>query len=228
VSEALEQYVEQMNIDLVIMTTHGRGGLSRVWLGSVADTLVRNIDVPVLLLRSASVELRGFGPQFSVTNILVPVDGTGFSENVIEQALALGSLLNARYTLVQVVAPPIMAALESAPRSIDAEFDVLRAHTLASLEQLADRMRARGAEVSTAVVVQPQAAAGILEYAIECRADLIAMATHGRTGWTRMALGSVADKVMRATQMPLLLMRPTAESFAEQARFDYEAPRWSA
>jgi nucleotide-binding universal stress UspA family protein len=208
VADALERYVALNGIDLVIMTTHGRGGLSRVWLGSVADTLVRNIDVPVLLLRPTSVE-KEYGPDFSLSHIVIPVDGTGSSESVIEQAMQIGGLTNARYTLVQVVAPPVLAgASNGLSGSGDAEFELVRKHARADLEKLAAPMRARGVDVQTSVVVQNQSAAGILECASEAGADLIAMATHGSAGWTRMALGSVADKVLRATQTPLLLMRP--------------------
>jgi nucleotide-binding universal stress UspA family protein len=211
VTAALERYVSLMNIDLVVMTTHGRGGLSRVWLGSVADTLVRNVDVPVLLLRPTQAT-REYGPEFSLNHILIPVDGTAFSECVIEQAMEIGSLTNARYTLVHVVAPPVSAGASPASAgAADMEFALLRAHARAELEQLATQMRERGVQVDTAVVVQSQSAAGILESAVETQADLIAMATHARAGWTRMALGSVADKVLRATHTPLLLMRPYLE-----------------
>jgi nucleotide-binding universal stress UspA family protein len=211
VAESLASYITQMGVDLVVMTTHGRGGLSRVWLGSVADSLIRAVDVPVLLLRPISTERSDYGSAFGVTHVLIPVDDPVFAEPVIEHALRLGSFTNARFTLIHVVPPPVTYAAELAPaRPSSAEFEELRSRSLSALEETAVRLRARALEVTTAVIVQPQAAAAILEYAIEAQADLIAMATHGRSGLSRMAMGSVTDKVMRATHVPLLLMRPTA------------------
>jgi nucleotide-binding universal stress UspA family protein len=208
--EAIETYVEEAKIDLVIMTTHGRGGLSRMWLGSVADALVRNLDVPVLLLRS--VCRNDYGTGFGVRHIVIPVDGSSWSEHAIDHAVNIGGLTDARYTLVQIVAPPVSLRNGlTSTRARDVALERLRAKTIACLDKVADRIRARGCEVNTAVIVQTQSAAGILEYAMECRADLIVMATHGYSGWTRMAIGSVADKVLRGTQVPLLLTRPNAD-----------------
>jgi nucleotide-binding universal stress UspA family protein len=88
------------------------------------------------------------------------------------------------------------------------EHDALRANAANYLESVAQRLRARGSSVDTTVVIQPQCAVGILEQAATAEANLIAMATHGRSGLQRLALGSVADKVMRGTSVPLLLLRP--------------------
>jgi nucleotide-binding universal stress UspA family protein len=93
----------------------------------------------------------------------------------------------------------------------------VRADAAASLERIAADLRARGLIVDTAVVMQSQTAAGILEHSVERGADLIAMATHGRTGWPRIMLGSVADKVLRGSNVPLLLLPPQRRT-ADPAR----------
>jgi nucleotide-binding universal stress UspA family protein len=87
------------------------------------------------------------------------------------------------------------------------EHDELRARAAAYLNTVAERLRSQGHQVETTVVIQPQCAAGILEQAVSTEASLIAMATHGRSGFQRLALGSVADKVLRGTTVPLLLLR---------------------
>jgi nucleotide-binding universal stress UspA family protein len=208
VTDALAEYVRQQSIGRIIMTTHGRGGLSRVWLGSVADSLVRMVDIPVVLLRPRTDHSRG-GPAFAADHVVLPVDGSEWSERVVEHAVALGTLTGARYTLLHVMAPPLGNATEEAASDDLAEF---RASASASLEVLADRLRKRGLTVQTSVAIQSQVAAGIVEYSLECGADLIAMATHSRRGWARVMLGSVADKVLRSTHVPLMLLPPDEET----------------
>jgi nucleotide-binding universal stress UspA family protein len=210
VVNALEAYVQEAGITMIVMTTHGRGGLSRAWLGSVADGLVRGVNVPLLLLRPRGDSEDA--PPFGLEHILIPMDGSEFSEQVLEHAITLGRLTNARYTLVQVVQPPVVMPPAEIVAVLPPLRDVkeLRAQADRYLEEQAERMRADGLIVDTVVVTQMQSALGILEESLECDADLIAMATHGRGGWQRVALGSVADKVLRGTSVPMLLLRPGA------------------
>ncbi len=210
VVNALATYIRDQNIELVIMTTHGRGGLSRAWIGSVADKLIRRVNIPVLLLRPRKGETTRLGPGFELDHIVIPLDGSEESERAIEPALALGNLTWARYTLLQVVSPfMLIAASEAAPPQQQEEhYAELRANAARYLNRVAERLRAEGHLVDTAVVIQPQLAAGIIEQAVWTEASLIAMATHGRSGLQRLALGSVADKVMRGSTVPLLLLRP--------------------
>ena len=220
VVDALAAYCAEQDIDLVVMTTHGRGGLSRAWLGSVADELVRRINIPLMLLRpSAKAPMCGKG--FHLDNILIPLDRSEESERAIEPALALGQLTGAHYTLLEVLPPLTLVPVpEVTPIAMQqTDHDELRARAAAYLDTVAERLRAHGHRVDTAVVIQPQCAAGILEQAASTDTSLIAMATHGRSGLQRLALGSVADKVLRGTTVPLLLLRPanreaTAQSLA--------------
>ena len=103
---------------------------------------------------------------------------------------------------MQVVTPsvsyPLLDTVVMAPVAVTNE-QQLRANAEAYLASVAERVRARGFTVDTLVVVQTQCAPGILEEALAADVDLIAMATHGRTGLKRLALGSVADKVLRGT-----------------------------
>jgi nucleotide-binding universal stress UspA family protein len=199
--------------ELIVMTTHGRGGVSRAWLGSVADELVRSINIPTLLVRPQRNEAVAANYPFSLDHILIPLDGSELSEGIIERALDLGSLTGARYTLMQVVTPVVSypmldSVLMAEPAAANEQ--QLRANAEAYLAGIAQSLRARGFTVDTSVVLQTQCAPGILEQALADDVDLIAMATHGRTGLKRLALGSVADKVLRGTFVPLLLLRPPA------------------
>lgn len=100
-AECLAAYVRDHGIELVVMTTHGRGGLSRIWLGSVADRLLRTVDVPVLLLRARDT------PQpVDYRRVLVAV-GERAELELIEPALTLGAVAGATsYVLVHVIEPP--------------------------------------------------------------------------------------------------------------------------
>jgi nucleotide-binding universal stress UspA family protein len=210
VVDALATYCVERDIDFVVMTTHGRGGLSRAWLGSVADELIRRISIPLMLLRP-SPKGTTCGASFDLDHILIPLDRSEESERAIEPAIALGQLTGAHYTLVEVVPPLALVPMpEAMPITMQrTEHEELRRRAAAYLNSVADRLRAKGHQVDTAVVIQPQCAAGILEQAVSTDASLIAMATHGRSGFQRLALGSVADKVLRGTTVPLLLLRPS-------------------
>jgi nucleotide-binding universal stress UspA family protein len=214
VAEALSHHIDTESVDLVVMTTHGRGGLSRAWLGSVADRLIRTTHVPVLLWRPHAAAIAVPGAAALPSHILIPLDGSALAESIIEPALALGALSKARYTLVQVVQPPLNASAACSSHAMCDAMCVKRG-SIAYLERCAMRLRARGLEVDVRVVMQDNAAAGISEEAINAGCDLIAMATHGRTGWSRLALGSVADKVLRSAPVPMLVLRPVGQAATE-------------
>jgi nucleotide-binding universal stress UspA family protein len=199
--------------DLVVMTTHGYGPLSRMWMGSVADTLVRRLPMPIILTRPHQEALdlleqvrdRPFG------HILIPLDGSPLAEQALEPALAVGALMSARYTLLQALNPPVIgyAPAAYAARLDEQMLEQWQAEAQVYLEQIAAGLRARGHQASTQVSVAPPAIA-ILDYAHDHSVDLIALATHGRGGLTRLLLGSVADKVVRGAGTPVLLQRPQA------------------
>jgi nucleotide-binding universal stress UspA family protein len=213
VLSALRKYTRECEIGLIVMTTHGRGGLSRAWVGSVADALVRSVHVPVLLLRPQGGEAVCPSRPFVVNHIVIPVDGTALSCSVIPAALALGAVTHARYTLLRVVIPPPSTLLTDTTFSAlpNALVEDLRRNATQQLEQIAEPLRAEEYLVDTVVVLQSHIASGIIDVALGMQADLIAMATHGRAGFSRLALGSVTDKVMRGSTVPLLLWRPEGD-----------------
>lgn len=212
---AIATYAREMEVDLIVMTTHGRGGISRMWLGSVADAVIRRSGVPVLLLRGGDVARVDEGDKTEKAvrphRILIPLDGSELSAGVIEPALWLGSPAHAHYTLLRVVLPvPLIRPPLATPDHKYAE-TVLTDHVMQAREQLeltADRLRVRGYNVAVAVITDTVPAHAILEWAASNPVDIIALATHGRGGWSRVAVGSVADKVLRAANVPVLVFRP--------------------
>ena len=212
VAPALEAYVNRHGISLVIMSSHGRGGLSRVWLGSIADALVRRIAVPILIVKPDALGTdRPREQRFD--HLMIPLDGSPLAEQALAQAAALGELFDARYTLMQVVNPPFTLSgsiPELPPEKYHTQVEQLRREALAYLERIAAPMRERGATVDTAVIVQAQSAHGILEETSYRNADLVVMSSHGSSGYQRVALGSVADKVLRGAATPVLMFRAHA------------------
>jgi nucleotide-binding universal stress UspA family protein len=200
---ALAGYVRAHGIDLVVMTTHGRGGLSRWWLGSVADQFLRRTPAPVLLLHPRE------SPQpTAFRRILVALDGET-DEAVLEPALALGCLgRGTSYFLIRVV-PPATPPVGALPAYSTRLGDWAKRQDIEArnrLARLAAGLRGRGIEVSTEVVPADRVAETLLDTARARSADLVVVGTHGAGPAERLILGSVADKVIRGAEQPVLVV----------------------
>ena len=201
----LAKHSEATNIDLVVMTTHGRGGLARFWLGSVADMLVRLTNVPILLVRPTE-HLPDFLHPPMFQQILVPVDGSRLSEQILKPTLALGKLLQAEYTLLRVVKPlhpDYKLITHTDPFDVD-ESEEAQSY----LDTITKRLGIEDQPIATRLIPAEKPAAAILEQACRHERTLIAMATHGRSGMRRLLLGSVADKVLRGAETAVFVYCP--------------------
>lgn len=218
VGPTLVEYIATRRADLVVMATHGRGGLSRLWLGSVASDLVRNSSAPVLLIRpSESGSRTQAAPPFR--RVLIPLDGSPEGEEAVEHATAVAGDPGVQYVLLHVITP-ILYVPDPASVVYPDETE-MQEWAKEYLGAVAERIRARGFAADFRTARHPQPARAILECADEITADLIAMETHGWSGVTRLLLGSVTDKVLRAATVPMLVHRPrvdTASSAREQSR----------
>ncbi|MEO8139153.1 MAG: universal stress protein [Gemmatimonadota bacterium] len=207
VTDALQQHMESSGTDLVVVTTHGRGPMSRFWLGSVADHLMRALHLPVLLVRPAAEA----APPPVLRRILLALDGSTFSEQALVATTMLGRPFNAEYALMMVVEPPLPlvdpSGLMVMPTSAAAVKE-LKAAASAYLEGVAARLRKDGLKVTTHQVDAATAAGAIIAQADELKVDLVALASHGAGGFERLIVGSVADKVIRGSTHPTLVLRP--------------------
>jgi nucleotide-binding universal stress UspA family protein len=207
VAEGLQTHMESSGTDLVVMTTHGRGPMSRFWLGSVADHLMRVLHLPILLVRP-TVEA---APPPVIKRILLALDGSSFSEQAIAATTMLGRPFKAEYALMMVVEPPLPIAdpsgLMIVPTSANTEKE-LKAAAAKYLDGVAARLRTEGLTVTTHPTDGPAAAATIIAQADAVKADLVALASHGAGGFERLVVGSVADKVIRGSTHPTLVVRP--------------------
>ena len=205
VTEALERHAREIDAKLIIMTTHGRTGVSRAWLGSVADSLVRNSTFPLLVIRP--LEDGESFPSARFEHFLVPLDGSETGEKILEPALALAKAMGSRLTFLHVVSPHVTLGARVSPLPSGHLEDRL-AKAEAYLAGVTERVGGEGVEADFRIESHFAPARAILNCAEEAGVDLIAIATHGYTGVKRAILGSVTDKVLRAAKWPLLLDRP--------------------
>jgi nucleotide-binding universal stress UspA family protein len=223
IADILHQHALASGVELIVMTTHGRGGVSRALLGSVADALVRQASMPVLLVRphTEALDLLDLTREQGIKQMLIPLDGSALAEDILEPALDMGRLMHAECSLLRVVTP--IAADDAIDALLIDPDEQLLAHRQAEarayLDQVAERIRDAGLSVQTHVLVGP-ATETILAYSRQHQVDLIAMATHGRSGLARMFVGSVAEHVVRHAAVPVLLHRPSGMALphAERSR----------
>jgi nucleotide-binding universal stress UspA family protein len=206
VAEEIAAYASSVGADMVLITTHGHTGVSRMWLGSVADALVRTTTLPLLVIHPAH---GGHVPAdvTSFKHILVPLDGSELSESILAPAVDLARAAGARLTLGHVVSSSAVLGARIFPLLPD---DVAPAIEKANeyLERLAGELRSGGMRVEVHVEEHDAPGRAIAGIADKLDADLIALATHGYGGLKRALLGSVADKVLRSSPLPLLVQRP--------------------
>jgi nucleotide-binding universal stress UspA family protein len=140
-------------------------------------------------------------------NILIPLDGSALAEQILEPAADLAQQMEAQCNLLRVI--------ESPPKSGDDGPEVSRDKVQAEtyLEHVAAKVREKGVQVRTRVLVARHAVEAILEEAEIQPNSVIALASHGRGGIKRMLLGSVADKLVRSAKSPVFVYRPTGKDF---------------
>ncbi|MFA9479760.1 universal stress protein [Phycisphaerales bacterium AB-hyl4] len=195
--------------DLIVLTTHGRGPLSRLWLGSTAVELIRQATMPVLVIRPQE-HAPDLTHEPAAQRMLIPLDGSAFAEQVLAPATTFGKLMHVDYSLLHVVEPASSDYAESwfeVTEQVDA---ALVEQAQSHLQQIADRFEQQSLSVKTWVATDWQPASEILEHARLQRIDVISMATRGQSGLARAFLGSVSDKVVRGASVPVLLHRPSS------------------
>jgi nucleotide-binding universal stress UspA family protein len=186
-------------VDLVVVGTHGRTGLARVLLGSVAETIVRHAPCSVLTVR----------PDREATpfsHVLCPTDFSEASRQVIELASSLVRPGGTGLTLLHVVEPPVAYSEEPYRPELSSE---LEKRSAAELDRRATELRSA---IAVPIVTRTRTGwpgAEILAALDRDRSyDLVVMGSHGRTGLKRLVLGSVAEKVVRHAPCPVLIARP--------------------
>jgi nucleotide-binding universal stress UspA family protein len=181
-------------MDLVVMATHGRGGLKRLLVGSVTEDVIRRLEVPILVTRPGTT-IRTWN------RLVVALDGSPRSEQILEDVVPLARRLKASVELVQAVLPPItMSGLGEIPGVQIVE------NPRPYLEGIQARLSSEGVAVSAAVL-EGRAGPELLRHVRVHGTSLLCMTTHGRSGLARALLGSITDEVIRHAPCPVLLRR---------------------
>ena len=192
------------NVDLIVMSTHGRSGFQHLMLGSVTERVLHRAPCPVLIVRSSQ----------PITRVLIPLDGSALAESALEPGFEIATNLGCQTTLFNVIEhfyvnPEVADQLESVEEGLGRQLEEsLFTKNEASLQIIKQRYEHMvGQEIHVALAEGPTAQR-ILEYAKGGHIDLIVMATHGRTGLRRWLYGSVTEKVLRGAHCHMLVVRP--------------------
>ena len=173
---------------LIVMCTHGRSGIGRWVLGSVADKVLHAATNPLLLVRGQPEE--SAPADASIDSIIVPWDGSGVAEQIWPHAVALSQAFGVKVHLVNVIPEDRSHALEE---------DQLR--------RVGDRLVQDGAHSYDTSLVHGDPAQAIVDMTEQFPQSIVAMTTHGRSGVGRWVMGSVTDRVVRYAAGPVLVTR---------------------
>lgn len=220
----LQGWPEQAIIDhasadpeaLVIMSTHGRGGIARWALGSVTDRVLHSVPNPLLIVRAAAAE----PAPAEIGTVLAPLDGSDLAELSLEPAIDLALALGARIVLVRVshtreyyrsrLAGLASAAGRSLGEWVEEFMRDVEEEVTDYLEQVRRRLVAERPEASRMEILHllhDNPAQALIDQA-DLQPTLVAMASHGRGGLGRLVMGSVADRIVRHSNAPVLVIRP--------------------
>jgi nucleotide-binding universal stress UspA family protein len=218
--------VDSQKIDLIVMCSHGYTGMTRWLMGSVAEKVAHYAPVPVLVLREGKPPLANLRPDGSGSlRILVPLDGSTRAEAAIAPAAHLVAALTApgrgALHLTQVVVMPGTEKMSHSEReTIVREAKQNLSSTVEEIRGglVADYDAGLNLSITWSVTIDDDIAAGIVRVAengedaegagVFGGCDIIAMATHGYSGLQRLALGSMTERVLHSTTLPLLIVRP--------------------
>lgn len=192
--ERILQVAEQRGDSIIVIASHGRSGISRALIGSVASRVARAATKPVFVVRCTN-EYSGREDENVISSALFPVDGSEISEQTVTRAQQIFGPANLKVHLLSVIEHP------------DYE-----EHAMATeyLRALAERVSNAGSEV-TWEVTEGFCADEVNRIAGEKGADIIVMATHGPAGFNQYILGSTAERVLNRADRPLLMIRPDDE-----------------
>jgi nucleotide-binding universal stress UspA family protein len=215
-AEEILRYADNNNIDLILLATHGRSGVKRWAMGSVADKVLSTSKIPVWLVR-ADIPEEIVHDAWPRRTILVPLDGSGLAESVIPHVEALAKQRGTELVeviLLRVCYPPEISS-DYPEASMPLSWEEHVKHEMAWAKQgceqyLADvqrRLKDLGLNVRSEVLMG-KPADEIIKYVSENSINLIVMATHGRSGLSRWAYGSTADKILHGAASPIFLVRP--------------------
>jgi nucleotide-binding universal stress UspA family protein len=207
VADAIVQEAERVPETLIALSSHGRSGLTRMMLGSVADKVLHGTTAPVFLY--APREDMPVRQAEDLDTLLVPLDGSVLAEQVLPHAAALALALQLRMVLVRVTSTLADLAAEGFYEVTQPLIDELEQDAIDYLDQKVSALQQQGLRDVDRCHLTGAVTSKILDVARDTPHSFIALCTHGRSGVQRWVLGSVADQVISHVAVPVLVVRAT-------------------
>jgi nucleotide-binding universal stress UspA family protein len=208
VSQSIAEHISELETDLVVMCTHGRGGVKDLLFGSIAQQVIAKGLVPVMLIRPGAISEK---KPFHCQNILIPLDGQPVHEQGLLKIMDFGQLCQAAIHLIQVV--PTFGTLSGEwattsrllPGSTTIILDMEVQNAEDYLNELLLKLKKTSLKV-TVNVFRGDPADVIIEFAHKIEVDLIVLGTHAKIGTEAFWAGSVTPKICKTAQVPILLI----------------------
>jgi nucleotide-binding universal stress UspA family protein len=206
-AEVIVELAAQQNDTLIAMATHGRSGVTRWLLGSVAEKVLHGADTDVMLIR-ATGQIDQKGATARLQRLVVPLDGSELAEKALPCAVELAKKMHLELTLLRVY---LMPGVAYPTGSYAADWKLLdreaRQRAGNYLQGKLRQLRNEGLEHVSFDVLEGSAAEQIIDFAREYPASLIAMSSHGAGGIGRWLLGSITERIIRHAETPVLVVR---------------------
>lgn len=214
VADGIVDYATEHQMDLMIMATHGRSGISRWLYGSVAEKVIHETKIPVFLVKAGDCRKVSYAKGKKI-RVLVPLDGSKVAESVLPHLKELSRQLSEnRIEVILTRVCEIFASPLSYPPPMPMTWDeylkyeTTRCKSICQdyLNEVREELIRNGLKVRTEVF-EGNPAELLIDYADKNPIDLIVMSTHGRTGVSKWAFGSIAEKVLKGSRCPILLIK---------------------
>jgi nucleotide-binding universal stress UspA family protein len=205
-AEVIQKRAEELSPDLLVVSTHGRSGISRWRHGSVAAKLLHLATCPILVVGPNAIKQGELEKGYAVTSfhsILVPLDGSDLAEEALSTAASISQQFGSEIHLVRAVSPRL-AGDPAGSGDVDMTLE-LQEGAASYLARVRDRLHG-GGDVVTRVLIGA-ASNELDEYILDQKIDLVVMTSHGRSGLARAALGSVTDRLSGNGKAPVLVVR---------------------
>jgi nucleotide-binding universal stress UspA family protein len=229
-AHSILNYAQSKNIDLIVMCSHGYTGLTRWALGSIAQKIARHSSIPVVILREKSQGfLRSHQGINRAARALVALDGSPLAETVLLPAAQLVAACSPSATmgelhLLRVIKPP---SDQEERKYLHYDLDIsayqqseAERYLHSTRDRLAQEIAPLNIQISTSIIEDTDIATTLIRTAENDATDgydMIAMATHGRGGIEHWMLGSVTERVLEKTELPLLIVRPQQTTSTRQS-----------
>ncbi len=215
-AEGIIDYAEKNDVSLIIITSHGRSGITSWLVGSIASKVLHAIRLPLLLIRATKPRQKIPG-KYLLNKILLPLDGSKAGETAVPYVGELMSRLESEITLFGVVpAGQHIRSIGGLDFILfpEQQLEIFKKEAREYLNKVYRRLKRQKGKVKVELKVSDKAsdiAREIINYAEENDISLIAISSHGHSGIERWVFGSTANKVVQASNTPLLVVRAAGE-----------------